>query len=290
LLNQTSANSCIVCPTGNYCPLATTNFVNCSAGSFNLLTGKSAQSDCNSCLVGAYCPLASTNVVNCSFGLYNPLRSQRNQSSCIPCPTGRFAPHTGYAACTICMSGHYCPVTGVSAPSICPRGSYCVEGVSVTTICSAGVYGETDGLSAAACTGPAARGYYTIGNSTTAIQVPCNASTYNNVSGGANIGYCIPCVPGFYCPTPATTDYTAFPCASSYYCPISSIVANHSACEPGFYCPPRSGMHIPCPLGTFNPVPLSVDNSSCLACPPNKFCLAEGLDMWISCFQVCMLG
>ena len=115
-----------------------------------------------------------------------------------PCPAGSYGTSEGLSSSTCtasCEAGYYCPggdeklecgsitkycPAGSSAPSdvpegyysgpesaeetkryqkvICPAGSYCSGGEK--TLCPAGHFGETTGLSTADCSGSCPAGYY----------------------------------------------------------------------------------------------------------------------------------
>ena len=57
------------------------------------------------------------------------------------------------------------------AVSACPMGSYCVTGATTATLCPAGTFGSSIGLSTSACTGLCTAGYYCPAGSTSATAV-----------------------------------------------------------------------------------------------------------------------
>ncbi|XP_056330132.1 signal peptide, CUB and EGF-like domain-containing protein 1 [Danio aesculapii] len=94
------------------------------------------------------------------------------------------------------------------------------------------------------------------------VQFPCPVGTYQNLHGQAE---CLLCPARYFCAASDTvTGGTSIPVP----------------CPAGYYCPPGSdsGVHFPCPVGTFNGQSGLSSKDQCVPCPPGKYCSSSGLD------------
>jgi hypothetical protein len=111
--------------------------------------------------------------------------------ACSPCPAGTYGatPALTSAACSgNCTAGYYCVAGSTSTTDAsCPAGKYSLVSASMCTSCSAGLHGDTVGLTTAACTGL------------------CSAGTYGAVSGLATSSCSGPCAAGIFCVAGSTT-------------------------------------------------------------------------------------
>ena len=128
--DQTGQTECLTCPTGYYCPQATSDYTTFP------------------CPVGRYCPpgTPSANSYLCPLPTFNNVTMITTVDDCIPCLPGWYCDETGLAEpLTVCPEGFYCPAN-TSEPITCPRGSYCPEGVGAYLTCPAGEYCDRNGL------------------------------------------------------------------------------------------------------------------------------------------------
>ena len=98
-------------------------------------------------------------------------------------------------------AGAYCGV-GMVLPigDACPRGSYSVGGSTSCTLCAAGRFGASTGLTNASCSGLCPIGQYSTDGAVACS--PCPAGTFGNASGlttSACAGACLAPV-AYYCP------------------------------------------------------------------------------------------
>jgi len=75
--------SCLICPTGSYCPNSST-ITSCPTGTYNSLTNQTNSSSCITCLAGSYCPNSST-ITSCPTGKTSSIGST-SISQCLPLP------------------------------------------------------------------------------------------------------------------------------------------------------------------------------------------------------------
>lgn len=108
--------SATICPSGNYCPAASTSATPCPFGSYCPTSGLGLGLPCPS---GNYCPNVRMTL---------PL----------PCTSGMYCPMTGSSTAPLCPTYYYCPTTMSSI--LCPAGSYCPAGSTSSTLCPAGSY------------------------------------------------------------------------------------------------------------------------------------------------------
>jgi hypothetical protein len=182
------------CALGHYCPAASTRStqVPCPAGRYGNVTGLrtadcslscpgmddtgealSAASldgrggrggganDVGSFATGSYiCPSGSESI--CEPGYFCPVGS--TSSVMKPCGgSARYCPKGSPRPIPVTLGFFTTPIgagraTNRSSQVECPRGSYCIGGIR--TLCPAGRYGSTTGLTSPGCTGPCTAGFY----------------------------------------------------------------------------------------------------------------------------------
>lgn len=100
----------------------------------------------------------------------------------------------------------------------------------------------------------------------TSSPVLCPQGSYANTKGNPDISRCLPCTPGFYCPTLGVSVPLA--CYAGSYCPASTI-APQLKCPTGSYCPISSMQPLACAAGTYQD---RVGSSNCTLCPTTYYC------------------
>ena len=131
------------------------------------------------------------------------------------------------------------PGANISTGVTCPLGHFCIGGVP--TLCAAGKYGASTGLSSASCSG----------------DCSCASGTYcpAGTSAGPTAG-CVSCPSGTYC-TGGTANALLCSCSAGTVCPTGgSISTNCQPCPLGYYCaytptgfPGNTVWAVPCPAG-----------------------------------------
>ena len=121
-----------------------------------------------------------------NLGSLNENFNSDGKAGCLsPCPPGHFgqgvATREEQESCPACTLGHSCPDSGTADPVICPIGYFCKpskagEGIFYARPCPAGKFGETQGLSSEACTGPCPVGHKCPAG--TATPVACESGTF----------------------------------------------------------------------------------------------------------------
>ncbi|KAG8141531.1 hypothetical protein E2320_007142, partial [Naja naja] len=125
-------------------------------------------------------------------------------------------------------------------------------------------------------------GYYCLSGTKTAKQYPCPAGTFSNQTSLSSFRECEPCPGGKFCARPGLVTPSG-PCLPGYYCVLRAWRPNPvedetgSLCPAGHFCPLSSNRPIPCPKGTFLPLPGMLSQNACLPCPGGSFCQGEGL-------------
>ena len=98
--------------------------------------------DCLACAAGAFCPVGSINETPCAPGTHN---AEPEQSTCVNCVPGTYQDLAGNTTCKLCESGHYC-AEGSAAPLPCPGGRRMDPSLPFMTsaddcvVCAAGVF------------------------------------------------------------------------------------------------------------------------------------------------------
>jgi hypothetical protein len=234
--NAPAQQSIDACTVGHFCPARSGAPVPCSAGWYCAATGLSAPTGV--CTEGHYCPSGSSSATQtvCPTGHYcpsDPLLGAFGAALACPAGAGTYCPQTGLtaplpcpagsfcasAALTAvdgsCAAGYYCVANATTATQYeCPTGAYCVAGVSAPTLCVAGTYCATTGLSAAAGSGSCAAGFFcaTGASSGSPAQGACAPGQHCAAGSGAStacavgtwapaamMSACAPCVAGSFC-------------------------------------------------------------------------------------------
>ena len=262
----------------------------CPAGFYCVNGGK------NECGVNKYCPEGSSSPKDVPEGyIAGPEVAIETQKSLIVnCTEGYYCSGGAMMDCGV---GFYCPA-GSSDPipvpygystlpndvplflrfaiSICPLGSYCISGVR--SLCPAGFFGDSYGLSSKNCSGLCLHGYLCPRGTVSPRSHDCgNSSVF--------------CPTGSYVPTPVSPGYYSGPiyvdpknhfqqwiCPVGHYCIDgesrlcdgghfgNSTGLSYSTCSglcrSGYFCPPGSvsdtehecgGVDRYCPFGSDSP-------------------------------------
>jgi hypothetical protein len=96
----------------------------------------------------------------------------------------------------------------------------------------------------------------------------CNLGTFGPTEG---LVECLPCTAGSYCDDTELTEVQG-DCAAGYFCPQGSISASQRTCHVAHYCPGGTGEPIPCPSGSYQPLP---GQSVCIDCPARFYCFQD---------------
>ncbi|RUS80256.1 hypothetical protein EGW08_011985, partial [Elysia chlorotica] len=252
-----------ICPEGAYCPAGSGAPTLCPPSTYLNSTGNWDLAHCLTCTAGSYCDGSGNSVPDglCDPGYY--------------CPGGQNGPNLPEYNCTL---GHYCP-EGSTSPIRCPSGSYqdelnqwscksCPQGFYCDNTMSPVVL-----YNSSFCP----EGFYCPENTTHAVQYPCPAGTFNNLTHQTSIANCQQCSGGYYCDQDGLASPAGL-CSTGYYCtsgansstPLEGDDAN--ICPAGFYCPEGSAVPVSCPLGTYNPFTGRGNVSECTACSGGRYC------------------
>lgn len=175
-------------------------------------------------------------VVGCGLGTYSLNQGQSLPSTCLSCP-----------------AGSYCPFVGTSQPQICPVNYFCPTGTSSYALnpYPSGTYSVSTGLaSASQCTFCPPGSWCASGRVTL-----CEEGYYNPLFGGSRNTSCIPCEPGYACPSVGMSSLTV-PCEAGYFCPRGSA----------------SSYSYPCPAGQFSDEINLISAAGCTICPARSAC------------------
>ncbi|ESP01228.1 hypothetical protein LOTGIDRAFT_111611 [Lottia gigantea] len=210
----------------------------------------------NPCDEGYYCPEGQTTAAPVAFICPQGFNCPTGSDQPIMCPRGFYQFSTGMGTCDQCPSRFYCDpyelgnTTGIINPVDCPVGHYC----------------------------PLSTGYkYTN---------PCPPGTFSNTPGfessGKYANECIPCDPGYYCPSQGLIKPYA-ECTAGYYCEVGSpepapVGQSYGyLCPVGHYCPQGTPVPVPCSKGTYQPQQGAGNKSEdCIECPPGYYCQGQG--------------
>lgn len=262
----------IPCPAGFYCPIGT-RFASehpCPPGTFSDVEGLGAEEQCQTCLPGFYCetPALTTSTGPCAAGYYCSLGAKTAQptdgitgaicpqgsfcplgsSNPIPCPLGSATEEVGAAdvsACLLCPPGQFC--TSGSPPMDCDGGYVCVQGATAPQPTQFTFNPELN-QSTGGYICPA--GHYCPQG--TPVKIPCELYTYQPSPGQSA---CLPCPAGQTCAQPGTLI------------PVD--------CPAGSFCEEASPS-IPCPNGSYGPIPGLRNSDECKTCPAGMFCTGLG--------------
>jgi hypothetical protein len=240
----------VACPTGEYCPLATTNPTPCPAGTYlNATQGQSA-ADCVACPEGQYCLLRSTVPTDCDAGSYRGAAGAQSQAQCTVCPSGNYCPQRSVAP-TNCLAGTYAPLAGAFAADdclACPAGKYCPLATTTPTSCQAGTYQPNVGGTAQVdCIVCPVGAYCPIQSITPTL---CGPGRHRDTVGATHLSNCLLCLPGTYS-TDVGRSSNCPVCIANYYCRTSTLkeaCPTHTTalegsysrlnckCTPGYQC------------------------------------------------------
>ena len=197
----------------------------------------------------------------------------------------------------------------------CPAGMFQSATTNGCELCYGGFFGETSGLTSAACTGKCRKGYYCPPGSTSPTMHKCPAGRWGGDAGMASATCSGLCAEGHFCPEGSTSP-TQFPCGGTeWFCPIGSPDRTHvtggyyttvtasivgdsthptvrrarssrnyrtsqAICERGHYC--IKGTKERCPAGVYGSTPGLVSASCTAPCPRGHWC-PEGSPLPIEC-------
>lgn len=296
-------SQCLVCPPGYFCPNASTNFTECPKGfycpngsasstpcpkgSFKNVTLGDKVDDCTICPAGQYCQFSGQPEPSglCAGGWFCTGGSWQR----MPLNTSDIA--NGTSVCPLigeiggfCKKGTFCP-SGSHEPLPCTPGYYCEEDklYKESGVCTAGYYcnGSTifshpiNQTTGDRCP----KGHYCPTKSS--YPTPCLPGTYADTEFNQFKNNCKPCIPGMFCPTYGL-DYPSGNCSEGFYCPAGETQQSppDKECQPGHFCPERSGLHNPCPAGTYQPYSRK---GFCYTCPAGSYCDPNEARQNLSC-------
>eukprot|EP00961_Rhodomonas_salina_P296082 3936040-Rhodomonas_salina.1 len=185
----------------------------CPAGTYNRTYSYSNDWDCKKCEPGFYCPGSAND----------------NNGAMVECPPDSIALNSEFVATGVndckCKPSFYGSVLDPGGCQACPEGAFCPGGFTMSTcpenavapafsenasscVCSFGYYGEDGGV----CT-PCGEGHYCPGG-TARFQCPehsyvfnirtamslSDCTCYNGEILDLDLGICVPCPMGWYCP------------------------------------------------------------------------------------------
>ena len=302
--SQCVSGVCNVCPVGGYCTSGTL-FTNCSAGTFNNISGATTVAACSPCIPGSYaaagqsaclaCTAGSKSLAgssNCSVCLAGSM-SLASSSACTACTPGSYSA-AGQGACSPCTAGSISALAGSSACSPCPTGSYAGPANSTCSPCLAGAFAPTQGLSvctlcsagyvslgnASVCVG-CQPGYY-VTNQGSSVCTPCNAGYFSAALNATSIATCVACPVGQYS-TQITASISCALCTVSTYQPNqgAQTISNCSACIPNSVTLAQAASaptQCICDIGYFGQ-----SGVSCTACPPGSYADSQGMSACTLC-------
>ncbi|CAK51383.1 hypothetical protein, conserved [Eimeria tenella] len=245
----------------------------CPAGTYSETLGLADSSECLLCPPGFYCPQGSSKTLNCPSGFYCPKGTQSHLH--FACPGGTYNPKKNaidVVECLPCPVGKYCP-QGSAEPKDCPPGFKIrkrekknKKRIKNCEMAGAGSYSEGYGTQAP---GPGSHpsmcrkcpsGY----SCSSGKKEKCGKGKTSQEGDGA----CSPCPKGHYCPLEVTTTemLSSYKCAPGTLCDGEgwSDLSGSKDCPAGHYCPSGVSEAVPCPAGTFNPLPRRSAVSDCL--------------------------
>ena len=272
---EASTSDGLPCPEGYYCPAGTsdTTWQPCPPGTFSNQTGYNSENDCILCPPGKYCEGEHNTkpTGDCAVGFYCILGAStsmpNDNTTGAPCVAGEYCAEGSWQP-EYCTPGFYCELGDPEPTGACDAGYYCTQGSFTPTptgqINSAGPIGDR-----------CPEGHWCPAQSST--PMPCPEGTFSNTTGNGAEADCLPCTPGFYCPSEGTV-VPEYLCTSGYYCPEGSI-APSDPCTAGDYCPTGSAAPLPCPNGTYQS---STQQDFCNPCETGFYC-PIGTDIPIIC-------
>jgi len=272
----TKAKTCKPCPAGSYNPnegsVLSDECLLCGLGSYSAVEGSFECSDCpegtygdelgmSACKrapAGSYLPAigstSAASILPCATGTYSDVDGS---AACKSCPAGTFGNSTGLTVCVSCAEGTYSTFDGSDSSENCLEcevGKYSALGSIACTQCSAGTYGDVQGL--AQCkTCPAGKYGTAVGSTSSASCLDCALGTFSKSAGSQT---CTPCAAGKY--ADETGLVICKDCApGTYGTATGAKVGDNSTC-------------LKCPLGAAS----QGGGSSCPQCLPGTYTDVEG--------------
>ena len=227
------------CPMGWFCVGGVR--AACRAGRYGDAPSVSTDACSGECAAGYYCPAASTNATARACG-----------SADVFCPAASGTPTDVLEGWyTVDASGAAGNNPGHLVNALqCEQGHWC--SVGVRSVCGAGTFGASVGLSVPTCSGLCSAGHYCVAGSTVSTPQHCGAGNY--------------CPAGSGTPTPVTLGWYAFGGPD----PVEHT--NQTVCPTGSYC--VSSTLYACPAGRYGDA-RGLSNSSCSgACTGGYYCPA----------------
>ena len=264
----------------------------CSAGYYCLAGARSPTPRqglmADICPSGHYCPQATSTPVTCPLGTFNPVTQQTSLGSCRACEGGFYCGDVGLSNySTPCRARYYCPARASNATwLICPRGKYCPERTAVPINCPPGTFNPFSGKSEVHQCQNCTPGFYCQGGSSNATG-SCSEGYYCPEGTSSPTPASFPCPIGYQCPQGSATPQNCPPGrhtnssgqSSCTLCPKGSYCtgALTRPCPRGHFCPVGTGLDwVPCPSGTFSNIEGLHAESQCQSCPPQFFCNGTG--------------
>jgi len=287
-------SACLNCPPGTFSPnlgtglLSSCNF--CPLGKYSGSTGATSASVCVACPVGKWSTTPGISGLSqcqtCPGGSYCPSLG----GAPIPCPAGTLwvtpasgGPSISSSVCVVVPDGFY-TAAGATYQIICPAGYYCPTKASVPMTvplpraanpCPFGLVADRYNDICMSLPIPCPLGFYYNGPSNGAaassnVCVECKQGTFINGELPAAIGLvsCIPCTPGYYCPTPSIPRIK---CAVGKYVVTPAVITPESLCK---LCPTYAANSGATNCPGIGMIPYcELDNTQCKPCPLNFFCV-----------------
>jgi hypothetical protein len=302
-------HECTSCPLSSASPSASTSSTSCKCtqGYFGAFGG-----NCTACSIGTWSNSTSaTTVATCRacFGNSTTIgvaSSSLNDcqclagytpgsflGSCLPCNRGSYKSIIGSGACQGCPSSTQ-TTENIAATSIsscqCPAGSqsysgYCSSCLPGTwsaggtqlecSLCPAGRFGSTNGLTSTTCSGICSANYYCPAASTSATAVACPFLNSHSLAGSGNSSACL-CNAGYsgsaggFCSICPVNTYGNGGTSSCQACPSGSVSVAASTSISSCQCPigytpsGSSGACVACGNNMYKSV---AGDASCTACP-----------------------
>lgn len=252
-----TANTCVTCPAGFFCPTPVSPPIACYFGTYS----SSGATACTICDSGYTCSQGSSSATQLSCpGGYDCTESITAMTSVTvrwpePCAIGKYNTGTT-SACSDCVAGYYCPGAVRDYQKFkCPPGHYCLAAASSPTACAAGEYNPNWGSTASSACVTCSDGYYSL----------------------KGAPYCFVCPPGSYCASGIKTA-----CSSGYYYfGVRAILSSEcKICPAGYYCDSTSNsgtiVPTPCPQYTYSTSTGLTSSSDCTNCPAGNWCPLAG--------------
>ena len=121
------------CPEGHFCPMGSTEGIQCPAGTYRNRTGGASSRDCDGCPLGYYCPVGTVDPLDCYDGTY----CASGAATYLTVDGGYYSNAGTLYQATQCPHNHRCP-RGAKEPELCTGRTVCPAGSELGTICGAG--------------------------------------------------------------------------------------------------------------------------------------------------------